>query len=107
MRKLFSLKYIFCFLFLIYGTKNFAQQPRFKLLECKSEVLNGKEKPILFFQNLQYHTVQTDLSFKPINTGKRPMFCKMEDDIHKRFNIWIVLRAGSDADYKKLIGQEK
>ena len=105
MHKLLSIRSVFCLLFLIFGTKNFAQTNH-KLLECKSDILNGKEKPILFFSNFKYHSAPIDFSFKQSHS-KLPLFCKMEDDLHKRFNIWIVLRAGSDADYKKLIGQEK
>ena len=32
----------------------------------------------------------------------RPIFCRMEDHLYKRFNVWIVLRAGSDDDYRRL-----
>ena len=107
MRKLFSIKFIFCLLFLIYGTKHFAQRSGYKLLDCKSDWLDRKERPVLCFSTLKYHLVQTDFSLKQFNISRRPMFCRMEDDLHKRLKIWIVLRAGSDADYKKLIGTEK
>ena len=56
------------------------------------------------------------LSYKPLNYSepkysmltqlsktKKPMFCRLEDNLCKRFNVWILFRAGSDADYQKLI----
>ena len=30
-------------------------------------------------------------------------FCKMEDRVHNKLNIWITLRAGNDDIYRKLI----
>ncbi|MGZ3942103.1 MAG: hypothetical protein ACXVOH_08505 [Bacteroidia bacterium] len=32
-------------------------------------------------------------------------FCKMEDKLHNRFNVWLTLRAGSDESYRKLISK--
>ncbi|HWY10421.1 MAG TPA: hypothetical protein VN026_03795 [Bacteroidia bacterium] len=107
MMRVLHIRFIFNLLLLSFGSKSFAQQSSLKLLDCKSDVLTGKEKPILFFSTFQYHSVQTDFSLKQLNTARRPMFCRMEDDLHKRFNVWIVLRAGSDADYKKLIEPQK
>ena len=34
---------------------------------------------------------------------KQAFFCKMEDKLYKRFNVWIKLRAGSDEYYRSLI----
>jgi hypothetical protein len=30
-------------------------------------------------------------------------FCRMEDKLHARFNVWLTLRAGSDESYRKMI----
>ncbi len=56
---------------------------------------------------------QNQFSVKPIcslltiiQTDKKPVFCKMEDRLHKRFNVWVLLRAGSDEDYRKLISSK-
>lgn len=77
-------------------------------MECKSEILKPGQHPSqLNFSSTQLVKATTSNSFlNPIQTGKKPMFCRMEDDLHKRFNVWIVLRAGSDEEYKKLIEEK-
>jgi hypothetical protein len=30
-------------------------------------------------------------------------FCRMEDKLHARFNVWLTLRAGSDESYRQMI----
>ncbi len=68
-----------------------------------------KEDPILFFSLTQQPIfIKQDYSFsRSVDMIKRPMFCKMEDKLHKRFNVWITLRAGTDEDYRKLICDRK
>jgi hypothetical protein len=54
------------------------------------------------------HSLQINYSFSNVfQTTPRPMFCKMEDNLHKCFNVWIVFRAGLDEDYRKLISIRK
>jgi len=54
------------------------------------------------------HDFQNNYSFSRIYVAtKRPMFCRMEDNLHKRFNVWIVFRVGTDNDYKKLTSTKR
>jgi hypothetical protein len=53
-------------------------------------------------------TVKTDLFSKdqaPVFKPYRPQafFCRMEEKVHARYNVWIKLRTGSDETYRKLI----
>jgi hypothetical protein len=101
----YKIFFICCLIFS--GTKYFAQDPKLDFHNLKP-ILFKTEKPLLFFSSIPQPSLQTDLSFaKAFHATKRPMFCKMEDNLHKRLNVWIVLRAGSDADYRKLIVTEK
>ena len=74
-------------------------------MECKSEILKpGRQHQQLNFSSKPQSIAIVNNSFlSPTQSVKKPMFCRMEDNLHKRFNIWIVMRAGSDDEYKKLI----
>ena len=101
------IKFIFCILLLNYGEKLFAQQNKLEAVNLENNLFFKKENPLLFFsKNEECQLIKQDYSFaKASQAIKRPMFCKMEDKLHKRFNVWILFRAGSDADYRKLIAQ--
>ncbi len=101
-----SIKIILC-VFILSSSFGYSQTQRKILLDCKSEILKpGKRpQPLNFSSTLQPYL--TNNSFlDPIQPAKKPMFCRMEDNLHKRFNVWIVMRAGSDEEYKKLIDEK-
>lgn len=101
-------KKIFCLLLLIGGTKLFAQQAKLDLPEFKSNTVISCQKPTLNFLTRNYSVIKIENSFSEVHSSvKRPLFCRMEDNLHKRFNVWIVLRAGSDDEYRKLIAPKK
>ena len=58
-------------------------------------LLSVAEPPLVIHQDFSFSTT--------FHASPRPLFCSMEDKLHKRLNVWIVLRAGSDADYRKMI----
>lgn len=58
-------------------------------------LLSHADKPIFIPQKLCF-PIQKEEAPKPI-------FCRMEDRLHKRFKIWLILRAGSDTEYRELI----
>jgi hypothetical protein len=104
MAKLLYIRFFFCLLLVGFGIKIFAQQ---KTLVQSNNLYFKVEKSFLFFSNPKAPVlIQQDYSFtKSIQQNKRPVFCRMEDNLHKRLNVWILFRAGSDADYRKLIAQ--
>lgn len=67
--------------------------------------LFNKEIPLLFLTGQQpKFTIKPIYSISTVmQTNQKPVFCKMEDKLNKRFNVWILLRAGSDEEYRKLI----
>jgi len=80
-----------------------AQKIKFNFPTFKSQ-LHPKE---IFFSSGDRHFIQSNFSFsKEFNSKIRPMFCKMEDNLHKRFNVWIVFRAGTDDGYRRLIADK-
>jgi len=106
MRKSNSIKYFFCFLLIGFG-KICAQQKVVPNIISSNKLFFKTEKSLLFFSGVkQSQNILQDYSFSQSTRGNiRPVFCKMEDNLHKRFNVWILLRAGSDADYRRLIAQ--
>lgn len=92
-----SLIFILTIMFL--GYSGLAQTIKFDFPKFKAEPSIKKSYSL----SVQ-HSVPNSLSFSTVfHATKRPMFCKMEDNLHKRFNVWIVFRAGLDEDYRKLI----
>src|SRR3954468_6998039 len=103
MRGFYTIKLIALF-FILSCDLGYSQTPDRIILECKSQILKPghSSRPLNFSSTLQPNL--TDRSFlSSVQSGKKPMFCRMEDNLCKRFNVWIVMRAGSDEDYKKLI----
>lgn len=47
---------------------------------------------------------QPRLNIRPIK--HEAFFCKMEDKLHERLNIWVKFRAGNDEIYRKMITKE-
>ena len=102
-----NLKFNFL-IFILYCTLNSFSQTKL-FLSVDNDLFFKNEKPLSFLPNSQ-----KQFELKPIcslvtvtQTNKKPMFCKMEDKLHKRFNVWILLRAGSDSDYRKMIQNAK
>ena len=79
------------------------------------EHLHFKDPPPLFFTvkppsfELPFPAVFNSeiknqiLFFQLASSSKQPMFCRMEDKLHSRLNVWIKLRTGSDEYYRTLI----
>lgn len=68
---------------------------KFSLLTCLAQ---NKAQSILFANGKQPNTFLRIEPFK-----HTAFFCRMEDKLHARFNVWIKLRAGSDEIYRKMI----
>lgn len=79
----------------------FSQTPGFKLPFFKMDFASNK----INFSS-QYSKPNKLPSYLYIKAGqgnKKPVFCRMEDQIFKRCNVWILFRAGSDEQYRDLI----
>ena len=56
------------------------------------------------FNSLQNVLAQNKVEFNCLNNSpKRPIFCRMEDKLFERLNVWIKFRTGSDDYYRSLI----
>src|ERR1051326_3727861 len=58
-------------------------------------------------QPLQVHYGKIPLQNKPLVFKQaapvpKPFFCRMEDNLYRQFNFSIILRAGSDEQYRKM-----
>ncbi len=101
---LIALKRKFFFLIFIYAINDYGQQTKFVPFVLKTN-FGIATKPFLFISNtgLPFY-LQTNYCFaKQSHQNKKPIFCRMEDKLYKRLNVWVVFRAGSDDAYKKLI----
>ena len=98
MEKLMILVFI-----LFFELNSFSQTKLF--LPADNNLIFKKEKPFSFFSNFpkQFEPKPICYLVTVKQTNKKPMFCKMEDKLHKRFNVWILLRAGNDMEYRKFI----
>lgn len=94
---------LFCLLF-ICAINYYGQQNKFVPFVLKTN-FDVSTKPLLFLNNISVIPyAQTNYCFaKKNNECKKPIFCRMEDKLYKRLNVWVVFRAGSDDAYKKLI----
>ncbi len=108
MSKIQIQKFIFCLLILSCSF-GYSQTSRTIFFECKSEILKpGRQYQRLNFSSTPQSIAIANNSFlKQAQPVKKPMFCRMEDNLHKRFNVWIVMRAGSDDEHKKLIEEKE
>ena len=94
------MKKIFLFFIVFLASRVFAQaDPSF--LHFKNNHLNTNYKP-LFALSAPSILVRTEYNFKLSSPIKKPVFCRMEDKLCNKFNVWLQLRAGSDQDYRKL-----
>lgn len=50
---------------------------------------------------------RTEYNFKISAPERKPVFCRMEDKLCNKFNVWLQLRAGSDLEYRKLAFPEE
>lgn len=67
-----------------------------------------KKQPALFEKSLVPVLLRTNIQQKILTLNAGPLrheafFCKMEDKVYSRLNIWIKLRAGNDEQYRKMI----
>ncbi|MDX2173264.1 MAG: hypothetical protein SFY56_09100 [Bacteroidota bacterium] len=95
------IKHIFHIGLLFFCSICFAQKPNFPL---ENKPFFAKPLPLLFVNKTNFAApVYASAKINP--QTKLPAFCQMEVNLHKRFNVWMVFRAGNDEDYKKLIRQ--
>lgn len=107
MTKVCQEKFIVLFLFLS-SFLGYSQASKRIILECKSELLKPGQHPLPlnFSSTSSVKPIATYFPFYSTQSEKKPVFCRMEDNLYKRFNVWIVMRAGSDEEYKKLIEEK-
>lgn len=58
-------------------------------------------KSAFLFNNPVKENKDIHLKISPLR--HEAFFCRMEDKVHNKLNIWIKLRAGNDELYRKLI----
>ena len=54
-------------------------------------------------ETFRYRLEKKCLSITQVPYRHEALFCKMEDQIHHKLNVWIIFRAGSDEWYRKLL----
>ncbi len=59
--------------------------------------------PLFFNLQSSHNETPSFVFLKPGQSYRKPMFCRMEDKLYKRCNVWILFRAGSDESYRQLI----
>ena len=82
----------------------YSQKTERNPLHFSTTVFSGNKTQLVFAAPFMFSQRQKPftIAFKP---QKLPVFCQLEVDLHSHFNVWMVLRAGNDEDYKKLIRQ--
>jgi hypothetical protein len=78
-----------------------AQKADPSFLQFKNNYFGKNFKPV-FALSAPVVLIRTEYNFKISSPQRKPMFCRMEDKLCNKFNIWLQLRAGSDQDYRKL-----
>lgn len=96
--------YFFLFLLVSLNANIKAQHNLFSAAS-PSSIFKDKKSKILLASQLPCNAFsQNKLYFNPsLIISKQPIFCRMEDKLHQRFNVWIKLRTGSDEYYRSLI----
>jgi hypothetical protein len=79
----------------------FAQKADLSFLQFRLSPLNNNFKPV-FTLSSPAALVRTECNFAISGQQRKPMFCRMEDKLCNKFNVWLQLRAGSDQDYRKM-----
>lgn len=99
---MFNLRFYCAIIIVLFIEKSFAQQNCFKTFNFQTINFFTKSTPLLF-ANTNFIKVQNSLQNIEFKPKKLPVFCQMEVNIYKHLNVWILFRAGSDEEYKKLI----
>ena len=95
-RKLIKLFFVCCVLF---GCKNISAQSNLFFKNFTPILFPIKATPFVLNTVQQNQVSCLQLS----SNTKQPMFCRMEDKLHNRLNVWIKFRTGSDEFYRTLI----
>ena len=100
-RKIKLIKLILYIGLLFFSSICFGQKSNFPL---ENKPVFAKPLPLLFINKTNYTSpIYSSAKINP--QTKLPAFCQMEVNLHKRFNVWMVFRAGNDEDYKRLMHQ--
>jgi hypothetical protein len=95
--------YIVLFLsFILTGNKIYSQTADPKFSDFKEHSFHKKFAPVFKISKSAFLS-KKEISFRSNNAnGKKPVFCRMEDNISNRYNFIFQLRAGSDEHYRSL-----
>ena len=78
----------------------FSQNTVASFSRFKNNFINKSVKPVFSLSDMAI--AKTGCNFALQYPPRKPMFCRMEDKLHSKFNVWLQLRAGSDLEYRKL-----
>ncbi|MEP7169898.1 MAG: hypothetical protein ABI855_11060, partial [Bacteroidota bacterium] len=103
--------------FILFYLSSFAQENKFdftfhksstqKNLSIKNDFTLNFLSPFsagrsLFFQGAPIHASGSCVPFMSTPVHYTAFFCKIENRMHERFNVWIKFRAGDDESYRKI-----
>jgi hypothetical protein len=89
------------FAFVLTGTKIYSQTADPKFSDFKEHSFHKRFEPVFKISKPAFN--KKEISFRSNNAnGKKPVFCRMEDNISNRYNFTFQLRAGSDEHYRSL-----
>jgi hypothetical protein len=85
----------------------------FALLIC-SGTLSGQDKraflmssaPLPENRSVLRNNASKNPLFSPYKLPQGAIFCRMEEHLWRKYNVWFKLRAGNDEMYRKLIGSK-
>lgn len=98
-------KVLVFFIALLSGTVS-AQQTGTSFLLFNNNYCGNNFKPVFALSGSSTLS-RTENNFKLLSPQKKPVFCRMEDELCNTFNVCLQLRAGSDQDYRNLAFPEK
>lgn len=76
-----------------------AQKSNSYFSQFKNNLFSKNFKPLF---TISAPLLRTEYNFKLSTPERKPIFCRMEDKLCNKFNIWLQLRAGSDEEYRKM-----
>jgi len=91
------------FLFLIIAV-NFSALAQERKLNVTSQNLIFKKQGYTFFKPTFVIPASNYIPVFESPVHYTALFCRMEKVIYKQLNVWVKMRAGSDADYRNLCG---
>ena len=101
---------ILILVFIFSKNNSFAQVNDPKFLLFKNNYFGKNFEPVLKPIGGTYR-IQEEFSFTPPSlfapVNKKPMFCRMEDNFSKRYNVVLQFRAGTDEQYRKMAFPEE